>query len=326
MSEASVPSVPQLVVSLEIVERWREETETEVTRQIKEIDEEEERLNANIAELQRQLKAVAALREEMQVRLAELDDEELARIRDAVVSGLESEAPLLAERDQAWTDACAARSADVDALVQDPRVSALLEEYRQFAEVEPTLDLLPAGYRRALLAHHEEVKGELAPVIAAAQADPDPLPLEDAGFTLIASLDPPDGPPEALAVIVPVPFDTYSRWSEESEDLHSLIAYRVVGALSALLAEVGAADAPMQYAPYEGKLAIQVWLGDSEVTGDIRTSFEALIEELKHEAGELRVTRLMPYVVWLSPDAIIPEEGEEDGDEDEDDGGDAYNG
>ena len=71
MSEASVPSVPQLVVSLEIVERWREETETEVTRQIKEIDEEEERLNANIAELQRQLKAVAALREEMQVRLAE---------------------------------------------------------------------------------------------------------------------------------------------------------------------------------------------------------------------------------------------------------------
>lgn len=326
MSEASEPSVPQLVVSLEIVERWREETETEVTRQIKEIDEEEERLNANIAELQRQLKAVAALREEMQVRLTELDDEELARIREAVLSGLESEAPLLAERDIAWTDACTARASGVEALVEDPRVAALLEEFRQFAEVEPTLDLLPAGYRRALLAHHEEVKRELQPVIAAAQADPEPMDLDPAGFTLIASLDPPDGPPEALAVIVPVPFDTYARWSEQREDLHSLIAYRVVGALSALLAEVGAADAPMQYAPYEDKLAVQVWLGDSEVTGDIRSTFEALIDGLKREAAELRVTRLEPYLVWLSPDAIIPEEGEEDGEDDGDDGEDDYNG
>lgn len=325
MSEASEPSVPQLMVSLEAVAQWREETETEVTRQIKEIDEEEERLNANIAELQRQLKAVAALREEMQVRLAELDDEQLSRTRDAVLTGLEFETPLLADRAHAWAEACIARTEDLDRLVEDPKIAALLEEYRQFAEVEPTLDLLPAGYRRALLAHHEDVKSQLAPVMAAAQADPDPLDLETAGFTIIASLDPPEGPPEALAVIVPVPYDTYTRWSEESEDLHSLIAYRVVGALSALLAEVGAADAPMQYAPYEDKLAIQVWLGDSEVKGDVRSTLEALIERLKDDASELRVTRLEPFVVWLPPDAIIPEEGEE-GEEGSEDEGESYDG
>lgn len=322
MSEGSEPSVPQLLVSLEIVERWREETETEVTRQIKEIDEEEERLNANIAELQRQLKAVAALREEMQVRLAELDDEQLARTREAVLTGLESESPLLGERAAAWAEACIERSSHLERLVGDPKVAALLEEYRQFAELEPTLDLLPAGYRRALLSHHEEVKVQLKPVIAAAMADPDPLDLETAGFTLIASLDPPEGPPEALAVIVPVPYDTYTRWADEGEDLHTLIAYRVIGALSALLSEVGAADAPMQYAPYADKLAIQVWLGDSEVTGDVRATLEGLVEQLKTDASELRGTRLEPFVVWLPPDAIIPEEGddgEDGGDSEEED-------
>lgn len=326
MTQAAVPNVPQLLVSLEMVEQWREETEADLNRQLKEIDEEEERLNASIAELQRQLKAVSALREEMNTRLGELDDEQISRTRDAVLSGLETDAALLSERAELWREAVSDQEAAMNRLLSEPAVSGLVEEYKQFAEVEPTLDMLPAGYRKALLAHHEEVKAQLKPYIEAAQAAPPPLALEDAGFSLIASLDPQEGPPEALAIIVPVPFETYARWSERSEDLHALIGYRVVGALATMLAEVGASDAPLQYAPYEKMLAIQVWLGDSEVQGDIRQALERQVSRLRGSASELKVTHLETWLAWLPPDAIIPEEIDEEEGDGDDDGGEGYDG
>jgi len=315
MTTAPVLNVPQLVVSLEMVERWREETETDLKRQIREIDDDLDQISAKIAELQRQTTAITALREEMQGRLDGLDDEQISRTRDTVLSGLETEAPLLDERASLWRSAVGDQAAALERLLQDPAVSGLVEEYKQFAELEPTLDMLPAGYRKVLLAHHEEVKAQLRPFIEAAQASPPVLEVVDQGFTLIASLDPQEGTPEALAVIVPVPFETYSRWSERSEDLHALIAYRVVGALAALLSEVGASEAPLQYAPYEDKLAIQVWLGDSEVQGDIKSALERQVSRLKAGSTELQVCRLDPYLVWLSPDAIIPEEGDDEGDD-----------
>ncbi len=327
MNQGSVTNVPQLVVSLEMVDRWREETESDIKRELLEIDEQEEQLNAKIAELQRQLKAVSALREEMQSRLGELDEDQINRTRDAVLSGLETEAPLLQERALLWRSAVSDQEAAMDRLLQDPTVAGLVEEYKQFAEIEPTLEMLPAGYRKALTAHHEEVKAQLKPYIEAAQSAPPVLDVEDAGFTLIASLDPQEGAPEALAVIVPVPFETWSRWTERSEDLHALIGYRIVGALATMLAEIGASEAPLQYAPYEGKLAIQVWLGESEVQGDLKQSLERQVSRLKSQAAELRVTRLEPYLVWLAPDAIIPEEVEEDDDQgEEQDEEEAYDG
>lgn len=328
MNQATVPNVPQLLVSLEMVERWREETENEIKRELQEIDEQVEQLNAKIAELQLQITAVSTLREEMQSRLGELDEDQINRTRDAVFSGLETEGPLLEERAEIWRAAVTDQEAALDRLLQDPTVAGLVEEYKQFAEIEPTLEMVPAGYRKALLAHHEEVKAQLKPFIEAAQASPPVADVEPAGFTLIASLDPQEGAPEALAVIVPVPFDTWSRWSERSEDLHALIGYRVVGALATMLAEIGASEAPLQYAPYEGKLAIQVWLGESEVQGDIKQSLERQVNRLKTQATELKVTRLEPYLVWLAPDAIIPEEVEEDdeGDGDELDDGEAQDG
>lgn len=312
MSKAPVQSVPQLVVSLERVQRWREETEGELKRQLKEFDEEEERLGASIAELQLQLKAVSALREEIQGQLSELDDEQLGRTRDAVLSGLETEGPLIEERAKAWQEAIAQQEAALEGLLGDDSVSSLVDEYKQFVEAEPTLDLLPAGYRKALLSHHEVVKAKLKPLLEAASSPPPPLDVEEAGFTLIASLDPTEGPPEALALIVPITFETFSRWGDRPEDLSSLIAYRVVGALATLLAEVGASEAPLQYAPYEDKLAIQVWLGDSQVEGDLKSALERQIARLKANAAELRGARLEASLVWLPPDAIIPEEGDED--------------
>lgn len=321
MSQTPVPNVPQLLASLEIVQRWRQETEAEIRGQVKEIDEDEERLKNELAELQRQLKSVAALRDEVTSRLAELDDEQLDRTREAVLSGLEADGPLLEARAEALREVEAEHEKSVAALLNDPEISGLVEEYKQFLEAEPTLDMLPAGYRKAVLAHHESIKAKLKPVVAAADVMPQPLPLEPAGFTLVASLDPPEGTPEALALIVPVPYDVFAKWSDRGEDLHAQIAYRVVGAVSAMLAELGSAQAPVQYAPLEGKLLIQVWLGDVAVEGDVKASLERQVAHLRLHASELAVLRLEPYLVWLAPEAILPDDEDDDVDlEEEDDG------
>lgn len=313
MSQVPVLSVPQLVVSLEIVARWREETEEDIRKQIGEIDEEEQRLQTSIEELTRQLKAVSAMREEVSARLGQLDDEETERARDTLLSGLEQESALLDERAAIYDEAVTTRKAAIDAMMSDPEVAALVEEFKQFEEAEPTLELLPAGYRKAVQAHHDEVKARLQPVMAAANAEPDPIQAEQAGFTVVASLDPPEGTPEALAIIVPVSFDTYAHWSERPEDLQSLIAYRMVGLVANVLREVGAADAPIQYAPYEGKLAIHVWrLAEAELVADLKETLQRHVQSLKDEAGELSTARLEPHLVWLSPDAIIPEEDDLD--------------
>lgn len=316
MGETQVQA-PQLSSSLEAVRRWRAETEQDVTRQVKEIDEEEERLKASIAELQRQLKAVAALRDEVKDRFVQLDEEELERTRDAVVSGLAAEVALLEERALKYDLASSARQDSLTAVLDDPEVSALVEEYKQFVEAEPTLDLLPAGYRKAVLAHHEGVKARLGPVFSAADAEADPIDADPAGFTVLATLNPPEGRPEALAIIVPVPFDVYAKWSERAEDLYSLLAYRVVGAVSATLAELGAASAPVQYAPFEGRLAIQVWLGGHSLNGDVRASLDAAIAKLGASSAELAVARLSAGVVWLPPEAIVAEDDEEEEDDED---------
>lgn len=318
----NIVQAPQLPTSLETVRRWRAETEQDVNRQVKEIDEEEERLKASIAELQRQLKAVGALRDEVRQRLVVLDEEELERTRDAVVSGLAAEAGLIDERALKYDLTASARQDSLTAVLDDPEVGALVEEYKQFMEAEPTLDLLPAGYRKAVLAHHEVVRSRLQPIFAAAEADADPIDADPAAFSVIATLNPAEGKPEALAVIVPVPFDVYAKWGDRAEDLYALLGYRVVGAVSATLAQLGAANAPIQYAPFEGRLAIQVWLGGTNLTGDVRAALDAQISGLAGSCAELRVARLSAGVVWLKPEAIVAEDEDDDDDVDlEDDEG-----
>ena len=321
MSEQQVPGVPQLVASLEIVDRWRVDTEAEVDRQLHEIDDEEQRLSASIAELQRQLKAGGALREEVGLRRAELDGEQVERTRDAVLTALELEGASLEARAALYDGTCRAREARISNMLGDAAIAGLEDAIEQFLEAEPTLELLPAGYRKVLQSHHESVNRQLKPVFEAIESEPEPVDAALDGFSLVLSLDPVEGRPEALALIVPVPYETYARWSDRGEDLHALLAYRIIGAVAAALRAVGASDAPIQYAPYEGRLAVQVWLGDSQVQGDIREVLGAEIERIKDEATELRVARLVPVAVWLAPEAIVPDEDE---DEDEDEEG--YNG
>jgi hypothetical protein len=139
------------------------------------------------------------------------------------------------------------------------------------------------------------------------------LKVDHQSITIVASVDPVSGPPEALAVILPIAFEAYQRWADREEDIQTWVGYRVVSAVSAALNRIGASDARLQFVPYKNEqLAIQVWLADSEADGDLVARLNEEIERLKAGAAELRTAGLDIGVTWQPPEFIAPASDEQE--------------
>lgn len=312
MAADSELNLPRLVQALEEVARWREGQETAARARRDEIDGERERLLADIRELERQIETLGGLATRVDEELAQLPRLETSRTRKAVDDGLDAESEVIVRRDAALAAALKRRDDRVAELLGQPDVSRLVEEYEQFQEAEPTLNLLPDGYRKAILAHHESVKERLRPVMEAAQAPLQAWSGERDAVTVVASVNPDQGPPEVLAVLLPVPFAVYDDWSDRNEDLASLLAYRVVGAIGATLSALGAPDASIQYVDYRGHLAIQVWLQDQSIQGDLRELFGSQVDRMREDASELAAVGLELYTAWLDPAVVTSGDAEDE--------------
>jgi hypothetical protein len=304
--------LPPILKGIHEVGQWRRENLAELHRRQADVDRESAKLEADIAELQRQLDVCATLRAEFSEREAALPADETRRNREALLVGLDRERALIEARADALSRAGKAREDRVARLMEDAEIARLVDEFEQFGDVEPTLESLPAGYRSAILAHHDSVRRRLQPVFDAVAAELPPTGEPPAAFTIVAAVDPQEGTPDALGLIVPVHHDVAARWAERGEDLCSLIAYRIIGAVSGALADAGSADAPIQHSDYEGCLAIQVWLGDHPPRADIKEALAARFDRLREEASELRTTGLDVYLVWVSPDVVAPTEDDDD--------------
>lgn len=307
--------LPPLVQALAEVGRWRAAQEQAAQVRLGEVSAEQERLESDIAELQRQVAELGQLREAVRAELAALPTQEVDRTREAVEAGLDAEAEALVDLEAAYADALKAREDRVAALLAEPEMSRLVEEYEQFQGVQPTLANLPAGYRDAILAHHDSVQRRLAPVLEALRA---PLAVrsgEPVAVTVVASLNPGKDGPEALALILPVTFEVYEDWADRSEDLCAVLAYRVVGALGGALRAVGVPDAAVQYADYRGLLAIQVWFGAEAPQGDVREAVNRAVERVVEESTELRAVGVELYTAWLDPRVITGDADEAEPDE-----------
>ena len=312
MSATTGQMTPQLVTALEDIDRWRNESDTNADREHSEITEEQARLQREIEERQATLETLATRKVEVEQHKASLPGEQLARRREAALKNLAGDRGLVAARGSLYGDQVKARERRVQELIDNPEYNKLVKEYEEFQDVEMGLDSLPKTYKQAILAHHANVKKELGPVFEAMSADIEPVDAQGIGVAVVGSVDAPDGrAPEALAVIVPTPFETCSKWSERAEDLASLIAYRVIACVGKMLAEVGAADAPLQYAEYENALAIQVWLGDSNVKGNLQRVLDDLIDESNGKAAEFEAGRLRLQMVWVEPEVVAPDEDAE---------------
>ncbi len=314
--EAQGPSgqQPAMQAALEAVASWRREVEEAAARRQREFDSEEERLQADIAELQRQLKNLGGLREEASKALSELPSQADQRLHEAILGALKVDGGIITERAGLYGLAAKAREERVAALASEPGMAQKLEAFEQLeTNREATLEAVPAFYRNLLLQQHEENRRQLAPLFDALSSEIPPLQVDHSGITLVASVDPVAGPPEALAVILPISFEAYQRWAEREEDLETWIGYRVVAAVSAALSRINASDAPVQFAPYKNnQLAIQVWLADSQADGDLMACFNEEIDRLQAGAAELRTAGITLGVTWQPPEVIAPATDEQE--------------
>lgn len=139
-----------------------------------------------------------------------------------------------------------------------------------------------------------------------------PLPKTDKPaktIGIVASIEPDALQPEAMAILLPVPFSMYSDPSAGEDSLQQIFAYRAVGAVTSALRKIGLSDVSVNYGNHKGYLSIQVWLNGKKLNGDIRQSISMEFQQMRDYASELQAVRLNMEVTWLPPELL--DDGEE---------------
>lgn len=299
---------PAVIAVLEEIAQWKSRADAEFNGSMADVQREEGALRRSIEEAQRQLVALAARRSELRDKQEMVALGAETRERAALRQGLADDRGIVEGRAALLEAALGAQERALRNMLRDPEVAGAVEEYEKFVEVEASLAVLPSGYRRAILDHHDKVRRRLEPVIAASNAGPPNLGLANVGVGVLFAVDPAEGVPEALVAVLPVPFAVCRDWAERKEDLSSRFAYRVVAAISRLLTAVGAGEAPIQYTDVAGCLAVQVWLGDCDLQGDINERALEEIEALREEAAELSAAGIELYGLWVRAAMLADEE------------------
>ena len=303
------PSPRSLLEALEEAARGRAREEQEIESSLAEVAREEVHNRRSIDEAYRRLTALRLLRREFEERRGEMQTAALKHECIAVREGLHADRGRFMQRVEATSLATRAKEELISGDMDAPEVAAALLEFERFqTEVEPQLPTLPPAYRRAVLEAHERNLRRLEPYIVVLNSPAPKLdaPLEPIGIVACAS--PADGRPEALVVVLPVPFEVYRDWATREEDLAAVFAYRVVTTVFRLLKDIGAADAPVEYFEVHECLALQAWLGDHTIRGDLREQTLERIGRAADDGPELANAALEIYGVWLRPE-LLTEEG-----------------
>jgi hypothetical protein len=300
---------PAIIQVLDDIAQWRSQRDEEHGAAVAAIEAEEAEAKRAIEEAQRRLAGLAEKRVSLEGARGDAAVEGDRRERVALREGLQVDRELLETRAAQMRAQVDARRAELEARLAEPEIATAIEEYERFAEVEASLAALPPSYRQAIVAHHDGVRAKIDPILAAVNAGPPALGLDEAGICVLFAVDPPEGAPEALVAVLPVAWAVYRDWAERGEDLAAQLAYRVVAAVSRVLIAVEASEAPVQYLEVNGCLAIQVWLGDVEVKGELRERMLEEIEALREDAAELNAAGVALYGLWVRPSLLVDEEG-----------------
>jgi hypothetical protein len=314
MSTPTGSATPRLLAALEAISDWREAQEEEAATQLAEVDAEEARLRTAIAELEKQIGALDGLRSEIRGRVTSLDREEIVQSHGALVDALNQDRELIERRSDLLQQAKEAATHRAEALLDDPDLADAVREFEGFQKMTATLSTLPPSYRKAIEDHHVAVKRRLQPLLDLIEGPVQKLDEPMEPVSIVASVEPMEGPPQALALVVPVAADVYNTWPEHDDDLCAQLAYRVVAAAAQMAAAVGAPDAPISYRPFEGSLVVQIWLGDHEVEGDLRELATGMLD-VHDQAPAFASARLEFYALWLPPDVLSPPDDEDDEEE-----------
>ncbi len=295
-----------LVDALSEVARTRVNQEAEIEAAIARVSEEEARTVQAIEEAYRRIEALRLQRSALEDRSAALAANGYRAEQAAVRDGLHADRTRFMRRAELARSAAAARNASIAEELRAPELAAALEESERFqAEVEATLANLPPAYRKAALANHERNVRRLAPYSAALNAVTPELNAEVEPIAIVACASPADGRPEALVLVLPIPFSIYAEWNIRPEDLATLLAYRMVAALHRLLRDLGAPDAMVEYVEVHGCLALQTWLADHEVIGDLQERTLEHIARAYEDSPELAHAAIEVHAAWIRPELLI---------------------
>lgn len=279
-----------------------EQKQGELKRTILQTQQEIERLNKRLVELNAQ-------QQDLETQAGRREDEITKRMRHAIEEGMKSGVQALETREILLQKQRKIRSQRIESILNEPKFQEKIAEFRQFQDTQSQLAHLPVSYRNAILQHHQTVQKELEPIFMAADQ---PLPKTDKPaktIGVVASIEPDALQPEAMAILLPVPFAIYSAPSAGEDNLQQIFAYRAVGAVTSALRKIGLSDVSVNYGDHKGYLSIQVWLNGKKLNGDIRQSVSMEFQQMRDYASELQAVRLNMEVTWLPPELL--DDGEE---------------
>ncbi len=299
---------PRLALELDSIAQWRKEQAGAFDEQLVELAGKEQALREQIAELQRELQENSEQQGSVKTELEALPAQETAKAHAALLELLAQDRALVEARAAALQELRDLAVVKLQERLDEPEIAASIEEYEKFRDVEPVLGSLPPSYRQVVMDHHEALKEKLEPLFELAKGPTEPLDLDPAAVSLVASVDVEADKPTAFALFLPVGFQVYRSWADRPEDLSAQLAYRVIAALSQALDRLGAPDAPVVYQDFHGSLSIQVWLDDHDLDADVRETMDALLGKQLAGAVESRMVRLGFEVSWVDPAVIGPEE------------------
>lgn len=278
---------------------WRDRIGLEIDNAIELLRKEESDVRTHLEEAQRQFNALSAVRHEEEERLVKLEQELVRRRRAAVRQALILDRTLLEDRAAALSEAQARRDAASSIGIDAPEVAAALTAWVEAREI--AAGLVPA---RPVVAPSREALKRLEPYLQAAEAPPPMIHAAASGVGVLVSADPTTGPPEAIVLVLPVPWAVYAESAVRAEDLCTMLTYRLVTAVLGLLLELEAPNAPVRYVELHGCVAIQVWLGDHAISVDPKEPLLERIAAAVEDAPELEAAGVEVYAVWLTPDLL----------------------
>ena len=296
-----------LLSGLEEVFEWRKEREEYFNKKEKELLSKERQINETLAQLNTQLAELHKHRKSSLEQRAQLQPKEQEKCNQVVQVGMKEDSNVISERDVFYQEFLREREEQVLHLISDPSISKKVKEFEQFQETRQQFDTLPESYRSVILKHHHEVRANLDPIFKTFAQPLRILEAKKQNIGLLATLDPQDGPPEALALTLPIPFNVYTDLSAAEESLHHLLAYRCCAAVSSMLLKVGVPNAPIQFVEYNGLISIRVWLGDHKVSGDVKEILQQELQSLEENSSELESVQMGVDVAWISLEALMGE-------------------
>ena len=285
--------------------RRRIDAEVEINAALDRLSAEEAHTIQAIDEAHRRIEALRAQRSALEDRRAALTADRYRAEQEAMRAGLQADRDRFMQRAALGREAAGARNAAIAAELRAPELATAMQETERFqAEVEASLPTLPPSYRRAALENQQRNVRRLAPYAAALNCVTPTLNAEVEAITVVACASPAEGRPEALVLVLPVPFSVYSDWSTRPEDLASMLAYRMVAALHRLLGDLGTPNAMVEYVEVHGCLAVQAWLADHDVIGDLQERTLEHIRRAYEDSVELVKAAIEVHAAWIRPEVL----------------------